>query len=80
MKYTCFTITFISNLEDIIVDKNTIAKKEHVPKLLRSLKKGNYTALQIQTHTVSPTEYWSISRTVIVIESKFISIHIRDVW
>ena len=39
---------FISNLEDIIVDKNTIAKKEHVPKLLRSLKKGgNYTAFQI---------------------------------
>ena len=44
-------------MEDIIVDKNTIAKKEHVPKLLRSLKKGNYTALQIQTHTVSPIEY-----------------------
>ena len=58
MKYTCFTITFISNLEDMIVDKNTIAKKEHVLKLLRSLKKGNYTALQIQTHKlVSPTEY-----------------------
>ena len=44
MKYTCFTITFISNLEDIIVDKNTLEKKEYVLKLLRSLKKSNYTA------------------------------------